>query len=105
MIELTRNEILQAIIDGKQLQEYSVVMGVYSDITDGVALRNITHGKICSVRIKPSFQYLHYLESEILRQVEIEINRPENAGFKGELMEEIEAMFDRVLYVFFKEEE
>lgn len=101
MTTLTKEEILQAILDKKQLQEWDGIDEGFFNITENQALSNIVHGKVVSMRTKPEFQYLHYFESEINARMEIEVNREENKNYVEELEQEIKGMFERVMYTFF----
>lgn len=101
MTTMSKEEILQAILDKKQLQEWDGLADKFFNITDQQALSNIVHGKVVSMRTKPEFQYLHYFESEINARMEIEVNREENKNYIEELEQEVKEMFDRVMYTFF----
>lgn len=101
MNTLTRNEILQAILDKKQLQEWDGIAEKFFNITDQQALSNIVHGKVCTIRTKPVFGYMHYHESELYRMIQTEISREENEDYMVELEQEFRDMFDRAIDVFF----
>ena len=101
MNTLTRNEILQAILDKKQLQEWDGINAEFYNITDSQALSNIVHGKVCTMRTKPVFGHMHYHESELYRMIQTEISRDENEDYMVELEQEFKEMFDRAIDVFF----
>lgn len=101
MNTMTRDEILQAILDKKQLQEWDGINEKFYNITYNHALSNIVHGKICSIRIKPTFGYMHYHESDLYKMMQTEINREENQNCIPELEQEFKEMFDKALHVFF----
>ena len=101
MNTMTRDEILQAILDKKQLQEWDGITEKWFNITDKQALSNIVHGKVCTIRTKPVFGYMHYHESELYRMIQIEVSRDENEDHMVELEEEFQEMFDRAIDVFF----
>lgn len=105
MTTLTKEEILQAILDKKQLQEWDGIAEKWFNITDNQALSNIVHGKVVSMRTKPIFGYMHYHKAELYSMMQIEIDRQENKGYMEELRKEFQEMFDDVMDVFFGEEE
>lgn len=101
MTTLTKEGILQAILDKKQLQEWDGINEKFYNITDNHALSNIVHGKVCSVRIKPSFGHMMIHEDEVYRMIQIELNREENKDCIPELEQEFKEMFEKALHVFF----
>lgn len=101
MNTMTRDEILQAILDKKQLQEWDGIAEKFFNITDQQALSNIVHGKVCTIRTKPVFGYIPYHESELYRMIQTEISREENEDYMVELEQEFRDMFDRAIDVFF----
>ena len=101
MTTLTKEEILQAILDKKQLREWDASKEVFYNITDNHALSNIVHGKVCSIRIKPVFGYMHYHESKLYRMMQTEVSREENEDYMLELEQEFKEMFEKALHVFF----
>ena len=105
MTTLTKEEILQAILDKKQLQEWDGINEKFFNITDQQALSNIVHGKVCTIRTKPVFGYMHYHESELYRMIQTEISRDENEDYMVDLEEEFQEMFDRAMTVFFGKDE
>lgn len=102
---MTEEEILQAILDKKQLQEWDGIAEKFFNITENQALSNIVHGKVVSMRTKPTFGYMHYHKSELYRIIELELYREENEGCKEELEEKFREMFDEAMYVFFRKDE
>ena len=50
MTTMSKEEILQAILDKKQLQEWDGIAEKFFNITDQQALSNIVHGKVCTIR-------------------------------------------------------
>ncbi|MGL4583649.1 MAG: hypothetical protein ACRCVU_11795 [Flavobacterium sp.] len=98
---MSKEEILQAILDKKQLQEWDGLAEKFFNITDQQALSNIVHGKVCTMRTKPIFGYMHFHESELYKMIEKEIDRPENTRHMEELEQEFREMFDRAIDVFF----
>lgn len=105
MTTMSKEEILQAILDKKQLQEWDGISEKFFNITDQQALSNIVRGKVCSMRTKPVFGYMHYHESKLYRMIQTEISREENEDYMIELEEEFQEMFDRAMTVFFGKEE
>lgn len=101
MTTLTKEEILQAILDKKQLQEWDGISEKFFNITDNEALSNIVHGRVCSIRIKPSFKYMLEHEDVLYRIIQTEISRDENEDYMLELEQEFKEMFDKALHVFF----
>lgn len=73
----------------------------FFNITDQQALSNIVHGKVCTMRTKPVFGYMHFHESELYKMIEEEIDRPENNRYMEELEQEFREMFDRTMFIFF----
>lgn len=104
MVPMSEEEILQAILDKKQLQEWDGFAEKFFNITDKQALSNIVHGKVCTIRTKPVFAYMHYHESELYRMIQTEISREENQYYMIELEQEFRDMFDRAIDVFFGNE-
>lgn len=105
MNTMTKEEILQAILDKKQLQEWDGINEKFYNISDFVALSNIVHGKVCTIRIKPEFPMLSQYKSELYRMIQTELSRDENEDYMLELEEEFQEMFDRAMTVFFGKEE
>lgn len=101
MTTMSKEEILQAILDKKQLQEWDGIAEKFFDITDREALSNIVRGKVCTMRTKPVFGYMHCHESELYRMIQTEISRDENEDYIVELEQEFRDMFDRAIDVFF----
>lgn len=75
MTTMSKEEILQAILDKKQLQEWDGIAEKFFNITDQQALSNIVHGEVCTIRTKPAFGYMHYHKSKLYRIIELELNR------------------------------
>ena len=105
MTTMSKEEILQAILDKKQLQEWDGIAEKFFNITDQQALSNIVHGEVCTIRTKPAFGYMHYHESELYRMIQTEVSRDENEDYIIELEKEFQEMFDRAMTVFFGKEE
>ena len=101
MTTMSKEEILQAILDKKQLQEWDGINEKFYNINDFIALSNIVHGKVCTIRIKPVFGYMHYHESELYRMIQTEVSREENEDYMVELEQEFREMFDGAIDVFF----
>lgn len=101
MTTMSKEEILQAILNKEQLQEWDGISEKFYNITDNQALSNIVHGKVCTIRTKPVFGYIHYHESKLYRMIQTEINRKENEDYMEELEQEFRDMFDRAIDVFF----
>lgn len=101
MTTMSKEEILQAILDKKQLQEWDGLADKFFNITDQQALSNIVHGKVCTIRTKPVFAYMHYRESELYRMIQTEISREDNNDYMVELEQEFREMSDRAIVVFF----
>lgn len=101
MTTMSKEEILQAILDKKQLQEWDGINEKFYNINDFIALPNIVHGKVCTIRIKPEFPMLSHYESELYRMIQTEISREENEDCMVELGQEFRDMFDRAIDVFF----
>lgn len=101
MVTMSKEEILQAILDKKQLQEWDGISEKFFNITDREALSNIVHGNICTIRVKPEFPVLNHYESELYRMIQTEISREENEDYIVELEQEFREMFDRAIDVFF----
>ena len=91
---MSKEEILQALLDKKQLQEWDGIAEKFFNIIDQQALSNIVHGKVCTIRNKPVFGYMHYHESELYRIIQTEISRDENEDCMIELEQEFRDMFD-----------
>lgn len=104
MVTMSKEEILQAILDKKQLQEWDGIAEKFFNITDKEALSNIVHGEVCTIRTKPVFGYMYYHESELYRMIQTEVSRDENEDYMIELEEEFQEMFDRAMTVFFGKE-
>lgn len=104
MTTMSKEEILQAILDKKQLQEWDGIAEKFFNITDKQALANIVNGKVCTIRTKPAFRYMHYNESELYRMIQTEISREDNNNYMAELEQEFREMFDRAIVVFFGKE-
>ena len=101
MTTMSKEEILQAILDKKQLQEWDGIAEKFFNITDQQALSNIVHGEVCTIRTKPVFGHMHYHESELYGMIQTEISRDENEDYMVELEQEFKEMFDRAIDVFF----
>lgn len=101
MTTISKEEILQAILDKKQLQEWDGIDEKFYNITDQQALSNIVHGKVCTIRTKPVFEYIRYIESDLYSMIELEVNREENKELLPELQQEIREIFDRTMFIFF----
>lgn len=56
MNTMTKEEILQAILDKKQLQEWDGINEKFYNISDFVALSNIVHGKCVRLELNLNFQ-------------------------------------------------